>query len=402
MTITIDGLDRLRAAGETKLLVAAASKIQKGRLEIAFPGGERRVFGGLAVGRSASVDMHDDAAVRRILSGGATGFGEAYVEGLVDTPDLKTLLRWTIDNYAAIGEEMRGRVWYRLLLRLHHLARPNSRAGSRRNIASHYDLGNDFYAAWLDPGMNYSAGVYQGADDDLAAAQANKYRQIADLLDVQPGQHLLEIGCGWGGLAEWLAGEHGCRVTAITISAAQHAYATQRIAAAGLGDRVEVVLRDYRDVEGTFDRIVSVEMIEAVGERYWPTYFSVLRDRLRSGGRAVLQAITIADDHFDAYRRSADFIRRYIFPGGMLLSLPVIDAQARAVGLRGAGTKSFGKDYARTLDDWSARFGSAWPRIAEMGFDQRFRRMWHYYLTYCAVGFETGRTDVHHIALAKD
>ena len=284
MTVTIDGLERLRAVGEKKLLVAAASKVRSGRLEIAFPEGERRVFGGSAPGRSVSLLVRDYGAVRRILTGGATGFGEAYVDGLVDSPDLKSLMRWAVDNQREIGEELRGRTWHRVALRLHHLARPNSRSGSRRNIASHYDLGNAFYAAWLDPGLNYSAGVYRRTGEDLAAAQENKYRRIAELLQVKGSDYILEIGCGWGGLAEWLARERGCRVTAITISEAQYAYAKERIAEAGLRSLVDIQLRDYRDVGGSFDKIVSVEMIEAVGERYWSTYFATLRDRLHPGG----------------------------------------------------------------------------------------------------------------------
>ena len=402
MTITIDGLERLRAVGEKRFLIAAASKVRRGRLEIVFPDGERRVFGGSLTGLNVSLLVRDYAAVRRILTGGATGFGEAYVDGLVDSPDLKSLMRWAVDNEREIGGELRGRTWYRAALRLHHLTRRNSRSGSRRNIASHYDLGNAFYAAWLDPGMNYSSAIYTQAGDSLADAQENKYRRLAELLKIKSGEHVLELGCGWGGLAEWLAREHGCRVTAITISQAQYSYAKERIAQAGLGDLVDIKLCDYRDLGGRFDKIVSVEMIEAVGERYWPIYFGALRDRLNTGGRAVLQAITIADEHFFAYRRSADFIRRYIFPGGMLPSVAVIEDQARKIGLRSAEKKSFGADYARTLDTWAAQFNTAWPRIAGLGFDQEFRRLWNYYLTYCAIGFETRRTDVHHLVLVKD
>ncbi len=402
MTIAIDSVERLRVAGEGKFLTMLASRIRRGCLEIAYPDGARRVFSGSADGHKATLELLDERAVRHVITGGATGFAEAYMDGHVDSPDLKALLHLVIDNEEQIGADLRGYFWYRALSRLQHLARPNSRSGSRRNIARHYDLGNGFYGAWLDEGMNYSAGVYKSPTDDLSGAQENKYRQIAEHLQPAPGDHILELGCGWGGLAEWLAQAHGCRVTAITISEAQYTYAKARVARAGLADRVDVQLRDYRDVQGTFDHILSVEMIEAVGEAYWPVFFERLCARLRPGGRAVLQAITIGEPYFGAYRGSADFIRQYIFPGGMLPTLSVIRDQAARAGLRTSQTVAFGADYGRTLDQWAERFNSAWPEIAAMGFDQRFRQMWNYYLAYCAVGFETGRTNVHHVVLQND
>ena len=279
--------------------------------------------------------------------------------------------------------------------------RPNTLSGAKRNIAKHYDLGNDFYGAWLDPSMTYSAALFATQGEDLTPAQARKYRTLARLAGLRPGDRVLEIGCGWGGFAFWAAREIGCRVTALTISKAQHEHAKMHLQGSGLAERVELRLQDYRECQGTFDAIVSVEMLEAVGERYWPTYFRSLQRCLRPGGRAALQVITIDDRHFEAYRRNADFIQRHIFPGGCLPSPTVLRAGIESAGFRLTADQGYARDYDRTLELWTERFAQAWPEIAKLGFDDRFKRMWHYYFAYCRAGFRTGRIDLRQVAFVK-
>jgi cyclopropane-fatty-acyl-phospholipid synthase len=281
------------------------------------------------------------------------------------------------------------------------MLRANTKKGSRRNILAHYDLGNDFYARWLDPTMTYSSALYTSVDQNLENAQLAKYRSIARNLNLKPGDHVLEIGSGWGGFAEVAAKEYSARVTSITISDAQHAYATKRIADAGLSSQVEIVLRDYRDVRGQFDAVASIEMFEAVGEEYWPSYFGKIAEVLKPGGRAALQIITIDDDYFDLYRKRADFIQHYIFPGGMLPSERRLRQETAAVGLGFEVDAMFGKSYARTLGEWAKRFELAWDDIKGGKFNESFRRLWLYYLAYCEAGFRTGRIDVGQFVLTK-
>jgi cyclopropane-fatty-acyl-phospholipid synthase len=287
------------------------------------------------------------------------------------------------------------------MARLRHVLRPNSRRGSRRNILAHYDLGNAFYQRWLDPSMTYSSARFEKPELSLEDAQTAKYRSLARKLSLQPDHHLLEVGCGWGGFAEFAAREVGARVTAITISDQQHAFAAERIRCAGLGDKVEIRLQDYRDVEGRFDRIASIEMFEAVGESYWPIYFGKLADIIKPDGIIGLQIITIADRYFETYRRGADFIQRHIFPGGMLPSPTALQQQLERAGLQKLTEATFGLDYARTLATWNRRFQAAWPDLLRLGFDQRFKRLWQYYLAYCEAGFKAGWTDVCQLALRR-
>jgi len=322
------------------------------------------------------------------------GFAESYLAGDWDSPDLAALIELAARNEAALTEALRGFAVVRAWHRVRHLLRANSRAGSRRNIADHYDLGNDFYRLWLDPTMTYSSALFGGdRSRSLEHAQEAKYNRILDRLGARSGDSLLEIGCGWGGFAE-TAARRGVRVHALTISPSQLEFARARLVNRGLDHLATVEFRDYRDVKGRFDHIVSIEMIEAVGERYWPHYFETLRKNLNHGGKAILQAIVIADDFYERYRRSADFIQTYIFPGGMLPTMKVMVEQARRAGLDLAGLHEFGRDYMHTLQDWLRRFDTAMPAVRAMGFDERFCRMWRYYLAYCAAGFATGRTSV--------
>jgi cyclopropane-fatty-acyl-phospholipid synthase len=289
----------------------------------------------------------------------------------------------------------------RLLDRLRHARRANTRRGSRRNIAAHYDLGNAFYARWLDAGMNYSSAYYTREGQTLEEAQDAKLNRIAALLDLRPEHRVLEIGCGWGPLVERLIERHGCHVTGLTLSAEQLAFARARLHRRNFEKCADLRFQDYRDVGGRFDRIVSVEMLEAVGERFWPAYFGKLRQALTDTGTAVLQAITIAEHRFASYRRQPDFIQRYIFPGGMLPSPQVLKALGDRFGVPVIRERIFGQDYAKTLATWRNNFRTAWPSLKPLGFDDRFRRLWEYYLSYCEAGFLSGNIDVRQVVFAK-
>ena len=369
------------------------NKLNHGRLVCLLPDGSRLEGQGHLPGPDAVLHLHNTRLLRAALLHGETGFYESYIAGAWSSPDLTALLTLAVLNNTDAAPAGLFALPGRLLDRLRHATRANTRGGARRNIMAHYDLGNDFYAAWLDPTMLYSSGLYIGADDTLEAAQARKLALIAEWLDAPRGGAVLEIGCGWGALARHL-GAAGALVTGLTISPAQLAHAQNMLAEAGLGTQVQLALRDYRDEAGSYDRIVSVEMLEAVGEAYWPVYFWAVRERLKPGGRAVLQVITMDESRYAAYRRTPDFIQRHIFPGGMLPTKTAIAEQARAAGLAPGRVQHFGASYARTLADWRTRFLAAWPRIEAMGFDARFRRLWTYYLSYCEAGFASGRVDV--------
>lgn len=359
-----------------------------------LPDGSVRLFGDSQADPPAKIEVRDWRFFRRVLMNGDIGFAEAYMQGLCESADLPGLIALLADNEKALGAAARSSMLRDLLLRLMHRRRDNSRSGSRKNIHAHYDLGNEFYDLWLDRSMTYSSGLYEGDQDrPLEAAQAAKYERILDRIGARQGDSILEIGCGWGGFAE-LAARRGLRVTAVTLSNRQIEFARQRLQRAGLADRVDLQLRDYRDIEGRYDHIVSIEMVEAVGERYWPDYFAVLRRHVSPGGSVLVQAIVIADELFEAYRHRPDFIQAYVFPGGMLLSPARLREQCLLAGLRVAELYSFGQDYARTLEAWLGRFDRVADQVAKLGFDDRFRRMWRYYLAYCIAGFSTQRTDV--------
>lgn len=389
-------LSRLPRA--TRLALEIFDRLDGGALAIELPDGTHlRAGHGPLV---AHLRVRDHAVFDETLARGDIGFGESWMDGLWETDDLTGLLTLLSRNRARIGEAIYGRMFRMLGHRLSHLLRANTRAGSRRNIEAHYDLGNDFYALWLDPSMTYSAAVFDSPAESLHDAQLRKYRRILGELGAQPGQTILEVGCGWGGFAEVAATEFGCRVLGITLSPSQLAFAQARAERGGFADRADFALCDYRDVRGQYDHVVSIEMIEAVGERFWPTYFAQLSALLKPGGRCVVQAITIADALFKRYRRGTDFIQRYIFPGGMLPSPAEVGRQAQGAGLAVVGDFAFGRDYARTLAHWHCSFETQWPVIKAQGFDERFRRMWRFYLAYCEAGFETGDIDVHHYVFA--
>ncbi len=383
------------------LLLRLGRDLRFGTLHVRLPDGAERHFAGSEPGPLATLQINRARVARRFLTGGAVGFAESYIDGDWDSPDLASLLELLDRNYAAWSGHHHGRLLPRLLRRLTHLLRGNSRRGSQRNIHAHYDLGNDFFAAWLDPTLTYSSARFLDGMDDLEAAQVEKYRSLARLMRLSPGQKLLEIGSGWGSFAILAAREFGARVRSLTISQEQHAFASRRVQELGLADQVSIDLCDYRDVDGRYDRIASIEMFEAVGEAWWPTFFGKVRDALVPGGIAGLQIITIADRYFAEYRRSADFIQRYIFPGGMLPSPTALREQVGRAGLSLREQVAFGTSYARTLDIWNRSFDAAWDKITKLGFDERFRRLWIYYLAYCEAGFRTGSTDVVQLAVAR-
>jgi cyclopropane-fatty-acyl-phospholipid synthase len=375
------------------LLRRLLARLACGSLTVTLPDGSVLTHRAEHPGPDAAWTLHNWRALRRLILGGDIGFAESFIDSDWSSPDLTALIELAARNHAEIPQASRGSLPVWLVHRLRHLACANTRAGSRRNIMRHYDLGNDFYAAWLDSGMTYSAALFEKQDASLEDAQTEKQDRILDLLALQPGMTVLEIGCGWGGLAERIAAA-GCHVTALTLSPAQHAYATRRLGQAGLAGNADIRLQDYRDATGRYDRIVSIEMLEAVGQSWWPTYFQVLGARLRQHGRVVLQSITIDDASFDDYRSGADFIQRYIFPGGMLPSPSMLRHHASAGGFALRQSLNFGAGYARTLQLWRDRFHAAWPDTARLGFPPSFRRLWDYYLCYCEAGFRAGRVDV--------
>ena len=377
----------------TRFVLKALDRLTIGRLILHLPDGTVRRFGNPSDPREAVLEVGDWRFFRRVLLDGDIGFAEAYMEGYCDSPDLPRLISLLAENQEALGSIVHNNVVHNLALKLLHHRRQNTRTGAKRNIHAHYDLGNRFYGLWLDPTMSYSAALFEGKTKSLEAAQAAKYERVLTQLGARQGDTILEIGCGWGGFAE-VAARRGMRVTAITISREQLDYARARLERAGLADRVDLQFRDYRDIEGKYDHIVSIEMIEAVGERYWPDYFAALKRHVAPGGSAVVQAIVIADDFFESYRNRPDFIQTYIFPGGMLLSPQRLGEQCRRAGLKIAELYSFGLDYAHTLEAWLGRFDAVSDQVGRLGFDERFCRMWRYYLAYCAAGFSTRRTDV--------
>jgi cyclopropane-fatty-acyl-phospholipid synthase len=365
-----------------------------GSLTLELPNGQKATHAAAVPGPDATLIVRRWRVARRLLLEGQIGFAESYIDGDWTTPDLAALIELAARNQDGLGDMLVGTWLQRLSVRLGHRKRANTKRGSRRNIRAHYDLGNDFYAAWLDRGMSYSSALFRSRCDTLETAQTAKQDRIIDLLDLRGGEHVLEIGCGWGGLAQRLILERGCRVTGLTLSPAQAGHARELLALSGAGEAADIRLQDYRDTKGQFDRIVSIEMLEAVGADYWPIYFARLRGCLAEGGRAVLQVITIAEKYYESYRRDPDFIQQHIFPGGMLPSIPALREQISGHGLRLVSAEHFGESYALTLAEWHRRFQLAWPDLRHLGFDDAFRRKWEYYLAYCEGGFRAGVIDV--------
>jgi cyclopropane-fatty-acyl-phospholipid synthase len=384
-----------------RLAFSFAAKLRRGTLEAVLPGGKRLRFGGAEPGPTAVKVVKDFSFGRRFIGGGDIGIAEAYLRGEWETPDLTQFLYLFCVNHDLIQTMLDNKPLVRVVQRLRHFMNRNTRHRAKRNIHAHYDIGNRFYASWLDETMTYSSALFGRDANDLAAAQKHKYESLADQIRLTPDQSVLEIGCGWGGFAEFAARTRGARVVGLTISREQFDYARKRIFEAGLADRVDIRLQDYRDERGIYDRIASIEMIEAVGEAFWATYFSQLRQRLVPGGIAGIQTITIQDRLFASYRRDVDFIRRYVFPGGMLPSPGILKGLGDRFGLALVAEQVFGDDYPRTLAAWRDRFRSAWPTLVPLGFDERFRRLWEYYLAYCEAGFLSRNIDVRQMIFAR-
>ena len=370
-----------------------ARRLNHGRMDFVLPDGRRFRAEGRCPVPVAELHINNPDTFARLIREGDLGFCDAYLEGWWSTPDLQAFMDLIHEDNEGVYDGYPGMGFVRAYERLRFWLQSNSRAQARKNISHHYDLGNDFYRLWLDDTMTYSSAIFESGQESLEKAQIRKYETMVDQMGAQPGDHVLEIGCGWGGFAEYAAKERGLKVTGLTISQAQHDYAVQRIAAAGLSDRVEIKLQDYRDERGTYDGIASIEMFEAVGERYWPVYFQTLRERLKPGRHATLQIITVQDRRWKVYKRGVDFIQKYIFPGGMLPSPSVLKAEVERAGLRIRGSIEFGQSYSDTLRRWHETFNARWDEIAAMGFDDRFRRMWNFYLTSCAGSFRCGNCD---------
>ena len=376
-----------------------ATHIEAGQLELRLPDGCAYRITGSKPGPHAMMLIRDlDFA--STLSQGEIGIAESFLRGQWDSPDLTAFLELFCVNQPFLERLMDGKPLVRLLQMARHWMNRNTKAGSRRNIHAHYDLGNTFYSAWLDGSMTYSSALFDESRD-LVAGQQRKYAALAERTAIGPDHHVLEIGCGWGGFAEYAAREIGCKVTGLTISQEQYDFACKRIFEAGLNEKVDLKLQDYRDEKGAYDRIASIEMFEAVGEEFWPTYFQQLRERLKPGGFAGIQVITIEESLFGRYRRELDFIRRYVFPGGMLPTGAIMRDLGAKVGLSLHNERIFGRDYALTLVHWRERFRAAWPNLTPLGFDERFRRLWEYYLAYCEAGFRAGTIDVRQMVFAR-
>ena len=398
-TLSLPQPTRAGLPASARPLLRLLERLDGGSLELSLPDGSCRIFAG-AGPRHAAMDIRDWALFDAVLARGDIGLAEAWLDGQWESPDPAALLTLLAENRDALARALYGSAWSLFGARLRHAFNANTRAGSRRNILAHYDLGNDFYRLWLDPGMSYSSALYEGDPQrPLQEAQEAKNRRILSKLQATPGQRVLEIGCGWGGFAE-LAARDGLAVHGITLSPSQLAYAGERMARVGLDDRARFSLTDYRDLAGRYDHIVSVEMFEAVGERWWPAWFAAVARNLAPGGRAVAQSIVIRDDLFARYRKGTDFIQQMVFPGGMLPSISAFREQAGRAGLEVREAFAFGRDYARTLAEWAKNFEAAWPQIARLGFDERFRRLWRFYLAYCEAGFAAGSTDVVQFELA--
>ncbi|MFT7059593.1 MAG: cyclopropane-fatty-acyl-phospholipid synthase [Pseudorhodobacter sp.] len=380
---------------------AKVQGLRHGSLDLILDDG--RVFRakGAGLGPHAVLEVHNPDLFARLIREGDMGFSDAYLEGWWSSPDLQAFMDFVHADNDAIYNGFYGLALARTYERIRHLLRGNSKRQARKNIAYHYDLGNEFYGLWLDDTMTYSSALFTSGQESLEKAQLRKYASMVDQMGAKVGDHVLEIGCGWGGFAEYAAKERGLRVTGLTISQAQYDYAVARMARAGLSDKVEIRLQDYRDETGLYDGVASIEMFEAVGEKYWPVYFDNLRERLKPGCNATLQVITLQEKRFEAYRKGVDFIQKHIFPGGIVPSPSALRAQVKRAGLDIKYSVEFGKSYSDTLRRWHETFNARWDDVARLGFDDRFRRMWNYYLTSCASAFQSGNCDVTQITVTR-
>ena len=378
-----------------------AQGMQNGRLDMVLPDGRRFRAHGKKPGPVAELVIHNPDLFARLIREGDLGFSDAYLDGWWSSPDLQSFLDLVHADNDNLYDGFPGMIFVRAYERMRFLLQSNTKRQAKKNISYHYDLGNDFYSLWLDETMTYSSAKFETGQETLENAQIQKYASMVDQMGVQPGDHVLEIGCGWGGFAEYAAGQRGLRVTGLTISKEQLDYAQARMERAGLSDMVEIKMQDYRDETGVYDGIASIEMFEAVGEKYWPIFFDTVRERLKKGKTATLQIITVCDERFEVYRRGVDFIQKHIFPGGMLPSPTALRQAVEKSGLTVVRSIEFGESYSQTLRRWHDTFNQKWDQVAQLGFDDRFRRMWNLYLTSCAATFHSGNCDVTQITITK-
>ena len=376
-------------------------KLNSGRVDFVLPDGRRFRAEGKCPGPVAEITINNPEVFARLIREGDLGFSDAYLDEWWTTPDLQTFMDFIHADNDDMYDGFSGIAIVRAWEKVRFWFQSNSKRQALKNISHHYDLGNDFYSLWLDDTMTYSSALFNTGQESLENAQIAKYASMIDQMGVKPGDHVLEIGCGWGGFAEYAAKERGLKVTGLTISKEQLLYAQKRIKNKGLEDKVDLKLQDYRDEKGVYDGVASIEMFEAVGEKYWPIYFETIKHCLKPGRQATLQIITVHDARWDVYRKSVDFIQKYIFPGGMLPSPTVLRKEVTKAGLRVQHSIEFGKSYSQTLRRWFDVFNDQWDTINDMGFDDRFRRMWNFYLTSCAATFESGNCDVTQITLQK-
>ncbi|CTQ50824.1 SAM-dependent methyltransferase [Jannaschia donghaensis] len=384
-----------------KRCFAMAGRTQSGRIDVVLADGRRFRHQGVAPGPVAEIVCTNDDVFTRLVREGDIGFMESYMDGAWTTPDLQAVFDFINKEGDMLIQQFPGLKWVQAYEKLRFWLQRNTKEQARKNIAAHYDLGNKFYGLWLDDTMTYSSALFETGQEDMEAAQTAKYKSIVDRMAVAPGDHVLEIGCGWGGFAEYAAGARGLKVTCLTLSQEQLNYAVERIEKAGLSDLVDFKLQDYRDETGTYDGIASIEMFEAVGQKFWPTYFDTLRDRLRPGRQASLQIITVPNERWATYSNQVDFIQKYIFPGGMLPAPMKLTEQLARAGLEDAGSITLAKDYSITLRRWYDTFNARWDDVQALGFDDRFRKMWNLYLTGCAGAFEYGMCDVIQMTVRK-
>ncbi|QKS08904.1 class I SAM-dependent methyltransferase [Pseudosulfitobacter pseudonitzschiae] len=380
---------------------AMTQGMNNGRVDFVLPDGQTFRAEGKNPGPVAELRIHNNDLFARLIREGDLGFCDAYLDEWWSTPDLQAFMDLVHADNDSIYDGFPGMGLVRFVERFRFWLQRNNRTQARKNISYHYDLGNEFYGLWLDDTMTYSSALFKTGQESHEAAQIAKYASMIDQMGAQRGDHILEIGCGWGGFAEYAAKERGIRVTGLTISEEQFKYARERIEKAGLSDMVEFKLQDYRDEKGTYDGIASIEMFEAVGEQYWPAYFNTVRERLKPGKNATLQIITVQDRRWEVYKRGVDFIQKYIFPGGMLPSPKALRDQVVKAGLSIERSIEFGPSYSISLRRWHETFNERWDQIAAMGFDDRFRRMWNFYLTSCAATFESANCDVTQITIKR-
>ena len=387
---------------KASMFIKMLERLDCGRLNLTLPNEETLVFRGKQTGIEAHLHIKNWSAVNKILQSGDIGVAECYRDGWIDSNNMLDVLLLALANEDALDKALYGNFLGTILYRMRHWLNRNTKANSQKNIHAHYDIGNDFYKLWLDESMTYSSAYFANNNTNLKSAQYAKYDRLLQQLNVKAGDHILEIGCGWGAFAEYAATQYGCFVTGISLSKEQLAYANARIKDSPVADKIHFKYCDYRDLKGTYDAIVSVEMLEAVGEEWWPTYFNKVATCLRQGGKAAIQTITIANHRFEDYRRKTDFIQQYIFLGGMLPSPQKLMHHSQAAHLKVDDYFDFGLDYAHTLKQWREKFDSQLTAIRQQGFDEAFIKIWRFYYWYCEAGFLTQRTSVCHLVLTRE